>query len=192
MYEDTSEAFAQKVVFWDKAYKTNFNPLCSRTCSKLTNGNLAQAEDTVSEAFVRAMDYAKNPDAIENLFGYLWITVKRVWIANRIKENTSNIESLDEIRSKRDPQYLEPTVEPDVLRLLENEDLEAEMNAKQGPLTSHERSVFKLYLQGYKCREIADRLQEDVRLTRSDLNAVKAKVRYRINKGKAKTKGVGR
>jgi DNA-directed RNA polymerase specialized sigma24 family protein len=75
-----------------------------------------------------------------------------------------------------------PAIEPDVLRILENEDLLKQLSDKRGPLTPREQLLLTKHLEGYNCAEIAAVLGEDKRLTRSDLNAVRVKVRYRLQK----------
>jgi RNA polymerase sigma factor (sigma-70 family) len=187
MGQDVSGMSDRNSAFWEKAYENNFKPLCTRARRSLTNGNWAEAEDVVSEAFLRVMYYVKNPETIGNLLGYLWLTSKRVWIGKRKKENTAYMDSLDDLLS----DGLQPTVEPDAIRNLENKELEETIRAKQGALTPREKHLLKLYLEGYSCDEIGSLLDEDVRVVRSDLNAVKAKVRYRLKKSKAKTKGSG-
>jgi RNA polymerase sigma factor (sigma-70 family) len=187
MAENVDEAHDRNNVFWMNAYQDYFNRLCSRARRLLTNGNPTEAEDVVSEAFLRAMSYVEHPELIVNLFAYLWITAKHVLIAKRRKENSVNMKALDELLSTSQ----HPTVEPQALRILENKEFEDAISAGQGPLTSRERRLLKLHLQGYNCDEIATKLDEDVRLTRSDLNAVRAKVRYRLMRAKAKTKGSG-
>jgi RNA polymerase sigma factor (sigma-70 family) len=184
MANDVSEVADRKAAFWAKFYEEYFKRLCALARCLLTDGNLAEAEDVVSEAFLRVIHYVKNPEAIANLPGYLWITVKRVFIAKRRKEHSAQMESLDDLLSAGQ----HPTVEPQVLRILENEELLNALSANKGPLTSREEQLLTLHLQGLSCDEIATVLGEDVRLTSVDLNAVKAKVRYRLTRAKAKIK----
>lgn len=51
-----------------------------------------------------------------------------------------------------------------------------------GPLTKRETDLLALHLQGITNYEIASRLAEDVKVVRSDLNALIMKVRYRLNR----------
>jgi RNA polymerase sigma factor (sigma-70 family) len=164
--------------FWQKAYENNFTPLCSKASCRLTKGNKAEAEDVVSEAFLRAIRYVKNPEAIKNLFGYLWTTARRVYLAKLDKEHTAQTQSLDDMEG----DTLHPSVEPEVMRILENKELEEKIRAKHGPLTPREKLLLEWYLEGYTCNEMAERLGEDKRLVRADLNALKAKVRYRLHR----------
>jgi RNA polymerase sigma factor (sigma-70 family) len=162
--------------FWAAAYENHFDRLCSRA-RRLTNGDAAEAEDLVGEAFLRAIMYVKHPEDIVNLFAYLWTTARRVLIVKRMRDSALPTESLDAmIEAGR-----EPKVEPEVFRVLERKELEAAMTVGQGPLTSREKQLLRLHLLGYACGEIAARMGEDVRVTRTDLNAVRAKVRYRLS-----------
>ena len=188
MAQKVKQLCDREAAFWTKAYEENFRRLCSLACGRLTGGNSMEAEEVVSEAFARGMQYAKEPERIENLFAYLWKAAKGVFYVKRRNENTANMESLDEIRDNEDAQARHPMVEPEVLRALETKDLEVEMSREQGPLTPREKRLLTLYLKGYKCHEIAAILKEDKRLTRSDLNAVKTKVRDRLKKAKVKRK----
>jgi RNA polymerase sigma factor (sigma-70 family) len=184
MTKNLSEAYERNAAFWAQAYENHFKRLCALARRLLTDGNPAEAEDVVSEAFLRAMRYVKNPEAIANLFGYLWVTVKRVLIVKRRKENFANIDSLENLLSTG----REPIVDPQVLRIMENKEFEDAMAVGRGPLTSRERRLLDLHLEGYNCDEIASILGEDVRLVRYDLNAVRAKVRYRLKQAKTKSK----
>jgi DNA-directed RNA polymerase specialized sigma24 family protein len=110
------------------------------------------------------------------------------WIDKWKKENTASTDSLDSTKAL---QIQQPAIESNVLRILENKELKDEMSNKQGPLNPREKLLLKYHLEGFNCKEIADKLNEDVRLTRSDLNAVKAKVRARLAKAKAKRTAPG-
>jgi RNA polymerase sigma factor (sigma-70 family) len=173
--------------FWEKACEDSKQRLISYAL-RLANGRLYDAEDLFQDTVCRALDYSRNPEAISDPLGYLLRMMRNGWISKWRKENTDNVDSLD---SNPALQNRAQTVEPTVLRMLENNDLQDEMSAKEGPLTPRESLLLKLYLAGYKCKEMALILSEDVRLTRSDLNAVKSKVRYRLKSGKVKTKGSG-
>lgn len=179
--------YDESAAFWAAAYVEHYKRLYAMARRLLTGGNHAEAEDAVSEAFVRAMTYAKDPEAIANLFAYLWITVKRVWISKCRKEGALNMESLDELLATGQ----HPMVDAQALRILETMEFEKALEVRSGPLTPRENQLLELHLRGYSCDEMALLLGEDVRLVRSDLNAVRAKVRYRLTKGRAKTKGSG-
>jgi RNA polymerase sigma factor (sigma-70 family) len=166
--------------FWTEAFETHYHPLCRRVRTHLTKGNAAEAEEISSEAFLRVIQYAKYPEAITNLLAYLYVTARRIFILKRRRENLHNMERLDDLVGAG----REPKVEFDVHSLLETKEYEAAFKVKRGPLTSREKVLLKLHLEGYACDEIAALLNEDERLTRSDLNKVRSKVRYRLSKDK--------
>jgi RNA polymerase sigma factor (sigma-70 family) len=172
--------------FWAKTIEDSNERLMS-FARRLSNGRVYDAEDLTQETACRALTYSRNPEEIRNPLSYLLRMMRNIWIDKWAKENTANVESLDDLLSTG----RHPIVEPVAQRLLENEELQHDMSVKQGPLDSREKLLLELYLKGFKCKEIADKLNENVRLTRSDLNAVKAKVRYRLMKAKAKTTASG-
>lgn len=164
-------------LFWARAYE-HFHARLNSYARKLTHDKSYDAEDLVQEAICRALMYPKDPREVKNPLGYLMRTVRNIWIDKWARENTANLESLDTLANST---YL-PSVEPDVLRMLENEELQRAISVKQGPLTRREQLLLKLHLEGYTCGEIADKLKEDVRAIGCDLNAVRSKVRYRLTK----------
>ncbi|MDQ3918591.1 MAG: sigma-70 family RNA polymerase sigma factor [Acidobacteriota bacterium] len=171
--------------FWSKAYEKHYAPLCSRARRRLTGGDHAEAEDVVSEAYLRAMRCLSDPEVIINLFAYLWVAAKRVFFEKRLRENTANMARLEDLVEAGS----DPAVEPDAIRALENREFEEAIRVLRGPLNAREKTLLGLYLRGYSCDEIAAALREDVRATRSDLSAVRIKVRYRLMRGM--TKGPG-
>jgi RNA polymerase sigma factor (sigma-70 family) len=177
---ETGEMTQLAAAYWSEAYENHFERLCAYARRRLTCGNREEAEDVVSEAFLRVVSYTKSPDTITNVFAYLWVTVRRVFDWKRRAEKDRKIESLDDVpATERDIR-----VAPEILRILEMADLVAEIRAISGSLNSRLKVLLELHLEGYSSGEIAARLGEDERLTRSDLNAVRAKVRYRLAKKK--------
>jgi DNA-directed RNA polymerase specialized sigma24 family protein len=114
--------------------------------------------------------------------------MRNLWIDKYRSEHLLEVESLDAM-SNADSLS---TVEPQVHDMLENEELLNTLRINQGPLTLREQQLLIRHLQGYSCSEIAEEMSEDVRLTRCDLNAVKAKVRYRLMKRKGNSTAHGR
>lgn len=170
--------------FWGKALE-EFDQRLTSYARRLSNGRGYDAEDLIQETACRALVYSRNPAEIRSPLGYLLRVMRNVWSDKWARENVANLESLEDLLSNG----REPAVEPDVQRLLESRELKEEMGARQGPLTQREELLLGLYMRGYKCKDIADELGENVRLTRSDLNAVKAKVRYRLAHSKAAARG---
>lgn len=168
------------VAFWSEAYDGYFDRLCAYARHRLTRGNWTEAEDVVSEAFLRVMRYSERPEEITNVLSYLLKMVQHIFRDRWRAENVQRKESLDDLVG----MGRDPAVEPEVFRVLESEELRAEMMVSRGPLSSREKLLLTLHLQGYTADEIASRLGENIRMTRSDLNALRAKVRYRLMKKK--------
>lgn len=177
----------ETIDFWEECYKR-----CKKTllaCAlKLVNGK-CEADDLIQETFYRALLYSKNPQEIKNPLGYLLRIMRNVHFSKWRKES-ANMVSLDELLSQegeeRRTKFVEPAVEPDVQRILENKELMAQFSVMRGPLNAREERLLELYLDGYSCDEIAKQLGEDVRAIRSDLNAVRTKVRARIRRALGK------
>lgn len=172
-------------------YRSRWALACEENCQRLAsyarhlaNGNIADADDLVQETFFRVLDHGCNPSRIENLVGYMMKVMHNAWTNKRVKERRVSTESLDDLIT-RSALKNEPTINPDVLQILENQDFQRDFNVRKGQLTVHEIEILELYLAGYKCQEIADKLNEDKRIISVRLNAVKSKVRYRLkSKGK--------
>jgi RNA polymerase sigma factor (sigma-70 family) len=173
--------------FWVKTLEDS-NERLKSYARRLANGRAYDVEDLLQETICRALTYSPDPREIKSPLSYLLRMMRNSWIDRWKKENSANVESLEDLLNSGQ----HPTVEPVVQRMLESRELQHEMAAKQGPLTPREKLLLELYLKGLKCQDIADRLDENVRLTRSDLNAVKAKVRYRLMKARAKATASGR
>jgi RNA polymerase sigma factor (sigma-70 family) len=182
MATDASDTTARHRAIWAQVCQDLYQRLILRA-RRLTNDRLSDAEDLVQETVCRVLIYPSNPMEVRTPLGYLLRMMRNIWIDQWVKEKRENTDSLDDILSGT----RHPTVESDVLRILENEELNDQMSSKLVGLTSREKLLLQLHLEGYKCKDIADTLNEDARITRSDLNAVRAKLRYRLTKANAKT-----
>ncbi len=176
----------QHSLYWVEACEEFMQRLIAYALT-LANGRSYDADDLVQETVCRALTYSENPENIKNTLGYLLRMMRNIWITKWRTENKANTESLDELQSKKALKN-HPTVEPDVFRILENQEFTLKLETLPGPLTTREKELLGLYLKGHTCKEIADILNEDVRLTRYDLNAVKSKVRQRIKKLRKRAK----
>lgn len=165
-------------LYWAKACEDYMQRLIAYAL-RLANGRRYDADDLVMETVCRALIYSRNPEGIRNPLGYLLRIMRNTWITKRHTENTANTESLEELQSNRALKN-HPTAEPDVFRVLENEEFEFKLRNLPGSLTTREKELLTLYLRGYTVKEIADILNEDVRVMRSDLKKVKSKVRSRL------------
>ncbi|HEX5733539.1 MAG TPA: RNA polymerase sigma factor [Blastocatellia bacterium] len=176
----------QHSLYWAKACEDFMQRLIAYAF-RLANGRSYDADDLVQETVCRALTYSEDPKGISNPLGYLLRSMRNIWITKWRSEHLMNTESLDELQGKKALKN-HPTVEPDVFRILENEEFAVKLKTLPGPLTAREKGLLKLHLEGYTCIEMSDILQEDVRVTRYDLNAVKSKVRQRIKNGSKQRK----
>jgi DNA-directed RNA polymerase specialized sigma24 family protein len=172
--------------YWENACE-DFKKRLTSYALRLANGKVYDAEDLIQDTTCRALMYSPNPTTIDNPLGYLLGIMRNAWIDKWNSENTDKTVSLESLSKKTE----HPAVAPDAFRLAENNELSQELSAHHGPLNEREETLLGLYLKGYKCGEIARILNEDVRLTRSDLNAVRTKVRYRLIKARGRTKSAG-
>jgi RNA polymerase sigma factor (sigma-70 family) len=178
---------ALHVPFWAQALEDANERLMSYA-RRLANGRVYDAEDLVQETACRALVYARDPVGVRNPAYYLLRMMRNIWVDKWKKENSANVESLDDLLGSA----RHPKVEPVVQQVLETQELQEEMSVGQGQLTAREELLLKLHLKGYSNKDIAGLLEEDVRVTRTDINAVKAKVRYRLKKGRSKAAAPGR
>lgn len=179
--EEGDHANNQYALYWTQVCE-DFMQRLTAYALRLVNGRTYDADDLVQETIYRALLYSKNPQEIKNPLGYLLHIMRNIWITKWHKENSANMDSLEALQNTKAWKN-HPTVAPDVLRTLESEELAKLLRVLLKPLTAREKRLLKLYFKGYSCKEAAEILKEDVRLTRSDLNAVKSKVRQRIRRG---------
>jgi len=162
-------------------------PLLKRHARGLVNGNPYDIEDLVQDTVIRILRYGKDPNSIENQRMYLLRMMQNIWHDKRVQNaRFGRLVSLDETLSEETEAQL-PVIEPTALRLLENLELVEQLNLNAGPLDQHERMLLQLHLEGRSNSEIAKSLSVDIQVVRCDLNAILAKVRYRL-----KSKAIGR
>jgi RNA polymerase sigma factor (sigma-70 family) len=169
---------AQHRAFWAKACE-EFMPRLTAHALRLENGRVYDAEDLVQATACRALTYVTNPEEIRNPCGYLLSIMRRIWFDKWRNSDAANMTSLDELQSA-DALKSHPSVEPNVLEILENRELVQKLTGRQGSLEPREKLLLQFYLEGYKAKEIAEKLNEDVRVVKDDLNRVKSKVRSRL------------
>lgn len=170
----------QHALYWTKACEDFMQRLIAYAL-RLANGRSYDADDLVQETVLHALNCSKDPSEVKNPLGYLLRIMRNIWITGWHKEGAVKAESLDELQNTKALKN-HPTVAPEVFRILKNEELVKAMRVILRTLAPREKNLLKLYLEGYKCNEIADILAEDVRITRSDLNAVRTKVQQRIKR----------
>lgn len=145
-----------------------------------TKDNNYAAEDLVQDTICRVIRYSPDPAKIKNPAAYLARTLRSLWIDHWKKLRGLRMQSIDDETDTILRNEI-PSVEPDVLRHLENEELRKDLRIVSGNLKPLEKEVFKLFLEGYDCEEIAKILDKDQYLVSYVLNAVRAKIRYRVN-----------
>jgi DNA-directed RNA polymerase specialized sigma24 family protein len=183
-HANTSTATA---TFWEQAYINNFATLCARASRQLTKGNIDDAEDTVSEAFARAMRYAVQPEVIANPVSYMWTIVKRVWTTKKTGADETEVGSLEALSVDAIESQRAVRVEPEVFRVLEEEETRRQLKLKLGPLTLEEQQLIDFRLKGYSWSEVAEELGEDVKKIQFRWYRFTARQRYRNNKLRART-----
>jgi RNA polymerase sigma factor (sigma-70 family) len=170
---------------WEDLYEQSRKRLFARAC-RFANGNAALAEDFVQEAFVRVLSSPTIPGELKIPLAYLLRVLRTVAIDHVRKAGRARLESLDDADNVELQNEL-PITQPTIQRDLENEESLNAIRQHPAGLSSRERRLFDLVAEGNSCADISETLAEDPRITRSDLNALKAKIKYRHapkNKGK--------
>ena len=183
----TANLSTANATFWEHAYMENFPTLCARASRQLTKGNLVDAEETVSEAFARVMRYAVRPEVIENPLSYLWTVVKRVWSTQKLSKDKAMLESLDSMSADAIDRIAAVSVEPEVLKMLDQDENRNQLKLKLGPLSLQEKQLVDFYLKGYSWNEVADELGVDVKQIQFRWYRFTARQRYRDNKLRSRT-----
>jgi DNA-directed RNA polymerase specialized sigma24 family protein len=185
--DGTANLSTANATFWEHAYMENFPTLCARASRQLTKGNVVEAEETVSEAFARVMRYAVRPEIIENPLSYLWTVVKRVWTTQKVSEDKAMMDSLDYMSADAIDSIAAVRVEPEVLKMLDQDENRRQLKLKLGPLSLEEKQLVDFYLKGYSWNEVADELGEDVKQIQFRWYRFTARQRYRDTKLRART-----
>lgn len=185
---DDSDSRNQHRLDWEEIC-LDLMPRLAKRALRLTDGRVPDAEDLTQETICRALIYPKNAGEIRSPLSYLMRMMRNAWIDKWREEDTANMDSLDAILNDPARQAEVPTVEPEILRLAENEGLLQELKLRQGPLSTEEKFLLDSYLAGQTLDEIATSLNEDVRVTKVRWNALKSKLRYRLRGGQQEPKG---
>jgi RNA polymerase sigma factor (sigma-70 family) len=164
---------------WERLFLHFYPPLLAN--AKMLTDDMASSEDLVQETIVRCLSYAPKPQKIRNPLGYLIRTMRHAWLDDKHKVKAA---SLDDPTSPEALATERLTVEVDPLRSLENEELLKRLYERRGVLASREERLLELLLGGNTNEEIAQELGEDIGVIRSDMNALKAKLRYRLRNRK--------
>src|ERR1044072_5891118 len=103
--------------FWEKMC-VDFYGRLTAYASRLANGKEYDALDLVQETVLRVLFYAPNPKKVQSPLGYLLTVMRHVWTDKWDREGTAKTTSLEQVGETKSP--VEATVEPEVLRILEN------------------------------------------------------------------------
>ncbi len=164
----TSEAqtIAANTTFWEQTYTRNFQKLCARASRKLTRGRMEEAEDIVSDTFMKVMLTKDNASEIRSPLPYLWTAIRRAWYSQQDRPDSANTVHLEDISMKTLEKLASVKLEPKVLETLESEAALHAMMCKFGPMSLQERTMVQMWLEGYSFSEIAAALGEDLKTTR--------------------------
>jgi len=158
-----------------------FYPRLSAHARRLTHGNIERAEDLVQETMVRILGCDRPSSEIQTPLAYAFTIMKNA-LRDQIRKSTRRqIVSLDDPLNVELQKQL-PVIQPTVQRDLENKGLLKAVKLKGGRLTGREGRLLELMADGKDAGQIADIFEEDIRIIKSDCNALKAKLRYRLAK----------
>jgi RNA polymerase sigma factor (sigma-70 family) len=139
-------------------------------------------EDLLHDSFVRRLEQGSEAEPIRKPKSYYKRVITHGRI-DRLKRKSRNNISLDELTNDDPAKEL---VDP-----RRNPEMQAEFNEKIEryrrmlkiacrDLTKRERELLALHLQGFSNKEIANHLGESLKAIRHDINAIMAKIRYRL------------
>ena len=173
-----SNVLDANVSFWEHAYTQNFASLCARARRKLTHGNSFEAEDAVSDAFLKVM--SRDPEGIQSPISYWWTTVKRVWFDQQTRANVSRTDYIEDLSPENVENLAAVRIQPEVVNTLEGEASWRAFRLRLGPLSLNEQRLVKGRLEGLSFEEIAREMGEDVKLTRFRWYRFRARQRCRL------------
>lgn len=139
-------------------------------------------DDLVQATVSRVLWYCPEPSRIKNKRAYLLQILKTIWCDILRIEMEVNMTSVDDDSNEGSPAFEVADPSIDIHQMLEQKELIDVIRTDPGPLTDREAKLFKLFLKGMECDDIANLMGEDVRIIRYDLNAVRTKVIKRFQK----------
>jgi RNA polymerase sigma-70 factor (ECF subfamily) len=146
-------------------------------------------EDRIQDAFVRLLERRPDAEALEKPESYVLKTVQNVCFdrcKRRSRLRAENTVYLDAQNADKDERSMMELPDPrrgpemDAEIKIDNERLLRILAEHCRDLTRRERDLLVLHLQGFTNEEIASAWGEDVKVIRADMNAVLAKIRYRL------------
>jgi len=156
-------------------------------------GNIEDAYDVVQDSAERVLRLLPDPDRIGDRKNY-WIKIiqhqcydllrrRKVEATRTISRDTPSKNADGEEVQPPDPA--DPNRNPEMNALIneENETLLSALEMHCTDLTERESDLLALRSAGYTNAEIASMWGEEVNVIRADVNAVMAKIRYRLKHG---------
>lgn len=158
-------------------------------------GNTDDAHDAVQNATLRLLRLLPNPGRISDRKNYFFKTVqnqcnellrKRINAANRTisRDTPPNDNDNGGLPPETPDSGRDPEVDAKIKE--QNERMLNILKSHCADLTPREKQLLIRYLQGYTNAEIAKERGEDVKIIRVEMNALLAKLRYRVQHRKNK------
>jgi RNA polymerase sigma factor (sigma-70 family) len=167
---------------------TTWEELCVQFYSRLyakarkQTGNADNALDLVQETILRVLSSSCDFQQVKEPLAYVFKSMNNIFIDEVRKAKRSPATSLD------DPRLLErqteiPGYQPTMQDELEYKELLETIRRKSdrliARLSADERELYELWTSGMTIPQISKIRNEDIRITRADCYALKAKLRYR-------------
>ena len=168
----------QKPKSWGELYEVCFPRLLSYALH-LNDGSHSSAEDLANGAFCKILESAKPFGDVDNPCAYVKRALHNLWCDDCRKANKLKTVSLTKEEGDTSLDEL-PIVEPTVERFLENEDRRKSLDFAVRDFKPVDKRILHLHLEGLDCDEIALAVNRDIYFVRFALNAVRAKVKYRL------------
>lgn len=182
---------------WDQTYRNTYERGKRLARRRLPIEELNDIEDKLHDAYVRLLERIPDPSEIEDPENYALKAVQNVCIDRyncRSRLKAEDCVPLDAPKSDKNEQSLvqlpDPGRGPDMNAEIneENEILLRKLNFHCADLTKREKDLLALHLQGLSNDQIAIAWCEDVKNIRVEMNALVAKIRYRLQHGQGKQK----
>jgi RNA polymerase sigma factor (sigma-70 family) len=153
----------------------------------LTNGKEEDADDLIHEAMYQGMRYTKNFQDVEDVIAYLIVIMNNILFnKKKQRENSFKRHSLDDPETGSDVENQLPYYPADQQSILEQKEYIESVIAISGELPATERELWKMWLLNKDFTEMSDTLSVSVAQVKVKLNALKAKLRYRLREAKDK------
>ncbi len=153
-------------------------------------GNIEDARDVVQDCVVRILRLLPDPNWIGDQRNYWLKTIQHRSYELLRKRNVEAARTVSRDIPTRNgdgeellpPDPVDPNRDPEMNALIneENERLLRALEMRCADLTPHERNLLALRFAAYTNEEIASMWGEEVNVIRADMNAVVAKIRYRL------------